>query len=426
MAETTETKAAEAAAPAAPAKPKKKASPAADKLKAIVQKSYEDAWDAKKRGELVGWSTSKFPCEIYAAFGLNVVYPENLAAAVAAQHDGERMCSIAEDLGYDADLCAYERINLALAHGYETTASKHFPQPDFVLCCNNGCNCFTKWYETVARLRNVPIVMLDVPYHNQTGASQAQVDYMKAQFWDCIHQLEEITGKKFDEKKFEEACAVANENSRLWHKVCDYCQYEPSPLSGFDLFNHMADMITCRCRPEVGEAFKELIAEYDENIKNGESTLPFKENYRIMLEGIPCWPHLKNLFKPLKENGINVTAVVYAPAFGFEYSNMDEMCQVYCKTAGAVCIEEGTSWREELCRDNKVDGILVHYNRSCKAWSGYMPEMQRRWQKELGVPVAAFDGDQADPRNFNMANYETRAQGLVEAMAERRAAKEEA
>ena len=65
MAETTETKAAETAAPA---KPKKKVSPAAEKLKAIVQKSYEDAWDAKKRGELVGWSTSKFPCEIYAAF----------------------------------------------------------------------------------------------------------------------------------------------------------------------------------------------------------------------------------------------------------------------------------------------------------------------------------------------------------------------
>lgn len=80
------------------------------------------------------------------------------------------MCSIAEDLGYDTDLCAYVRINLAPAHGYETTASKHFPQLDFVLCCNNGCNCFTKWYETVVRLRNVPIIMLDVPYHNQTGA----------------------------------------------------------------------------------------------------------------------------------------------------------------------------------------------------------------------------------------------------------------
>ena len=55
-----------------------------------------------------------------------------------------------------------------------------------------------------------------------------------------------------------------------------------------------------------------------------------------------------------------------------------------------------------------------------------MRQMLRRWKIELGVPVAAFDGDQADPRNFSMANYETRAQGLVEAMAERKAAKEEA
>lgn len=405
-------------------KPKKKASPAAQKLKDIVAKTYSDAWEAKKRGEMVGWSTSKFPCEIYAAFGLNVVYPENLAAAVAAQHDGERMCTIAEDIGYDIDLCAYERINLALAHGHETKASKHFPQPDFVLCCNNGCNCFTKWYETVARIRNVPLVMIDIPYHNTVGADQAQVEYIKKQFYSAIEQLEEITGKKFDEKKFEEACAVANRNSKLWHKVCDYCQCDPSPLSGFDLFNHMADMICARHIPEVGDAFEELILEYEESVKNGESTLPFPEQHRIMLEGIPCWPHLKSLFKPLKENGINVTAVVYAPAFGFEYSNMDEMVQVYCKTAGAVCIEEGTAWREELCRDNKVDGILVHYNRSCKAWSGYMPEMQRRWQKGLNVPVATFDGDQADPRNFTVSNYETRVQGLVEAMSEAKAKKE--
>ena len=44
-----------------------------------------------------------------------------------------------------------------------------------------------------------------------------------------------------------------------------------------------------------------------------------------MFEGIPCWPKLPNLFKPLKEHGVNVTAVVYAPAFGFVYNNMDEV-----------------------------------------------------------------------------------------------------
>lgn len=417
MAETTQ-------APAAAAKPKKKVSPATEKLKALVVESYANAWEAKKRGELVGWSTSKFPCELHAAFDLNVVYPENLAAAVAAQHDGERMCDIAVDYGYDADMCAYERINLAMAHGHDTRATKHFPQPDFVLACNNGCNCFTKWYETIARIRDVPMVMLDIPYHNTVGLDEGEVKFIRDQFDLCIKQLEEITGKKFDEEKFKKACETANRNSHLWHEVCDMCQYKPSPMSGFDLFTLMADMICCRNDPRVGEYFEELLVELKENVKNGESTLPFKENYRIMMEGIPCWGNLRDLFKPLKTYGLNVTAVVYAPAFGFEYRDLDEMAQCYAKTAGAVCLEEGTEWRRQLCVDNKVDGILVHYNRSCKAWSGYMAEMQRRWEKELGIPCVGFDGDQADARVFSSANYETRVQGLVEAMAANKAKKE--
>ena len=53
-----------------------------------------------------------------------------------------------------------------------------------------------------------------------------------------------------------------------------------------------------------------------------------------------------------------------------------------------------------------------------------MAEMQRRFTADLGVPCAGFDGDQADPRNFNEAQYETRVQGLVEAMAENKKAKE--
>ncbi len=195
-------------------------------------------------------------------------------------------------------------------------------------------------------------------------------------------------------------------------------------MSGFDLFNHMADVVTARGKKETAEAFELLATELEKNVKEGKSTLPFPEKYRIMFEGIPCWPELRALFKPLKANGLNVTAVVYAPAFGFVYNNMDEMMRAYCKAPNSVCLEQGVDWREGLCRENKVDGVLVHYNRSCKPWSGYMPEMQRRFTEDLGVPCAAFDGDQADPRNFNVAQYETRVQGLVEAMEANKAAKE--
>ena len=468
----------------------KEVSPGVLALRKVVDDVYADAREAKAQGKLVGWSSSKFPCELAEAFDLNVMYPENQAAGIAAQRDGEIMCQAAEDLGFDNDICGYARISLAYAAGkraarkidletgefvidpnsgkplkdengnvvideatgkpkkdpktmkpyividdiHEIEAlpegrekelrlnaiqpykQMRIPQPDFVLCCNNICNCMTKWYENIARMCNIPLIMIDVPYNNTVEVNDDYVAYIRSQFDNAIKDLEKLTGKKFDEKKFDDACKHANRTAQAWLRVCDYLQYKPAPYSGFDLFNHMADVVTARGKVQAAEAFELLEKDLDKAIKEGTSTTPFPEQYRVMFEGIPCWPKLPNLFKPLKQNGVNVTAVVYAPAFGFVYNNYDEMVKAYCKAPNSVCIEQGVDWREGICRENKVDGVLVHYNRSCKPWSGYMAEMQRRFTRDLGIPCAGFDGDQADPRNFNEAQYETRVQGLVEAM----------
>ena len=391
--------------------------PAKVVLREVVDMVYQKAWEAKKRGEPVGWSSSKFPAEIAETLGLAVCYPENQAAAISAKHGGQRMCEEAEAMGYANDICGYARISLAYAAGAECE-EKPMPQPDFLLCCNNICNCMTKWYENIARMHNIPLIMIDVPYNNTVEVSDDAVAYIRGQFEDAIKKLEEISGRKWDEKRFEEVCANANRTAKAWLKACSYCQYTPSPLSGFDLFNHMADVVTARCKPEAAAAFEQLAEEYEENVRTGKSTWKYEENHRIMFEGIPCWPVLKTLFTPLKEKGINTTAVVYAPAFGFVYNNLDELCKAYCKAPNSVCIETGVDWRETICRENNVDGILVHYNRSCKPWSGYMPEMERRFRKDLGVAVVGFDGDQADPRNFSEAQYQTRVQGLYEVMEE--------
>ncbi len=478
----------------------KQVSPGVLALRKVVDDVYAEAREAKKRGEPVGWSSSKFPCELAEAFGLHVMYPENQAAGIAANRYGELLCQAAEDLGYDNDICGYARISLAYSAGKR--ASRKFdpatgeyiidprtgkplkdadgnvvideatgkpkkdpktqtpyivlddlneiealpdgeekerrlkaipslkqmqiPQPDFVLCCNNICNCMTKWYENIARMHNIPLVMIDIPYNNHVNVDDSYVAYIRGQFDKAIVQLEQISGRKFDEEKFKQACANANRTAKAWLKVCDYLQYKPAPYSGFDLFNHMADVVTARGKVAAAEAFEQLAVDLEETVKVGGTTTPFPEKYRVMFEGIPCWPKLPALFKPLKANGVNVTAVVYAPAFGFVYDDYDGMVRAYCKAPNSVCIEQGVDWREGICRDNKVDGVLVHYNRSCKPWSGYMAEMQRRFTADLGIPCAGFDGDQADPRNFNAAQYETRVQGLVEAMEANKARKEAA
>ena len=389
--------------------------PAKNRLRNIIDQLYKDTFEAKKRGEPIGWSSSKFPPEIAETLGLCVLYPESNAAGVAAKHGGERMCEIAENLGFNPDICGYARINLAMASGAECP-EKPMPLPDFILCCNNICNCMTKWYENIARMNNIPMIMIDVPFNNHMDVPQEQVEYMKAQFLEAIGQLEQISGRKFDEKRFEEVCGISNRVAAAWLKACSYARYKPSPFNGFDLFNHMGNVVQTRCKIETAEALEALCDEYEQAVKDGTSTWHYEEKYRIMFEGIPCWPELRALFAPLKEHGMNTTAVIYAPAFGFSYHNLDELMKAYCKAPNSVSFENGVKWREDLCRENKVDGILVHYNRSCKPWTGYTPQMSRRLAKDLGIPVASFDGDQADPRNFAAAQYSTRVETLYEMM----------
>ena len=251
----------------------KQVSPGVLALRKVVDDVHKEAREAKARGELVGWSSSKFPCELAAAFDLHVMYPENQAAGIAANRYGELMCQAAEDLGYDNDICGYARISLAYAAGvrvsrkYDPETGEYIidpstgkplkdadgnvvmgedgkpkkdpktqtpylqldnlleieklpdgpekekrleaispirqmriPQPDFVLCCNNICNCMTKWYENIARMCNIPLIMIDIPYNNTVEVHDENVKYVRAQFDKAIKQLEELTGKKFDEK----------------------------------------------------------------------------------------------------------------------------------------------------------------------------------------------------------------------------------
>ena len=57
------------------------------------------------------------------------------------------------------------------------------------------------------------------------------------------------------------------------------------------------------------------------------------------------------------------------------------MAAAYCKAPCSVCIETGVEWRETMAKENGISGALVNYNRSCKPWSGAMPEIEEDGKK---------------------------------------------
>ena len=390
------------------------------KLNQIAAKAYSDAQAAKERGEKVGWCASNFPVELPETLGIPVCYPENQAAGIAARGQGEKLCSIAEDEGYSNDICAYARISLAYAKIKDEPA-QNMPMPDFMLCCNNICSCMTKWYENLSKELDIPLIMIDIPFNPDNEVSRDEIEYVKAQFLEAVRQLEEITGKKWSDERFREVMANSCRTSRAWLEATALAAARPSPFNGFDLLNHMAVMVTARGKPEAAEAMELLAREYRENIENGTSTFRAEEKYRIMFEGIACWPWLRVTSTGLKSRGINMVSTIYADAFGFIYDDFDGMIEAYCKVPNAINLETARDKRVRLCKNIGVDGLLVHTNRSCKLWSGFMPEMSRQIGEACDIPVVSFDGDQADPRNFSEAQYDTRVQGLTEIMEARKA-----
>lgn len=394
------------------------------KLGKIASDAFADAIEAKKEGKPVAWVSSNFPVEIPETLGLATAYPENQAAGIAARGAGERMCEVAEADGYSNDICAYARISMAYAKLKECP-EQDVAMPDVLLCCNNICNCMIKWYENLAVELNIPMILLDIPFNPDYEVSQAEIDYVSAQFWDAVHTLENLFDLKWSDERFKEVTGFSCRSSRAWLDATAQAKYTPSPFNGFDLLNHMAVMVTARGKEAAGEAMEQLLREYKENHENGTSTYRGEEKYRVMFEGIACWPYLRATSHGLRDRGINMVTTIYADAFGFDYHSFDEMIAAYCSVPNAINLEKSRDKRIKLCKDNNVEGLLVHTNRSCKLWSGFMSEMSRQIGEACGIPVTSFDGDQADPRNFSEAQYDTRVQGLMEIMEANKEAKGE-
>ena len=234
----------------------------------------------------------------------------------------------------------------------------------------------------------------------------------------AFSKLQEITGKTWDEDRFKQVMEISQRSSRAWLKAVDYMKYVPSPFSGFDIFNNMAVACVARGTEEAAEAFEQLAEEYEANVQKGTTSFKGQEEYRVLFEGIACWANLSFTYRTLRDLGINVTSSIYGPAFSFLYQNVDELMAAYAYVPNCNCFEREVELRVKDAIEKKVDGAIIHMNRSCKNWSGKLYELERQLRLQAGIPTVVFAGDQCDPRAFSEAQFVTRIKGLVEIMAE--------
>jgi benzoyl-CoA reductase/2-hydroxyglutaryl-CoA dehydratase subunit BcrC/BadD/HgdB len=389
----------------------------------LLNRHYADAMRVKAEGGLVAWSTSIAPQELLETMGIYTVYPENHAAAVGARKCAPDLIGFAEGKGYSADICSYARVNLAYMER-QSCEAENMPLPDLIFCCNNICSTVVKWYENISRELHIPMILFDLPFNHSREISAQNVKYIKGQILEAIVRLEEITGRAFDYDRFREVMRISTETADWWKKASLLARAKPSPLNGFDLFNYMATIVCMRGTREGNELFKLW---HDELLERKEKGLgPWKdgeEKYRVMWDGIACWPYLSDTYKILKKNGVNMVTSTYPDSWYimYEEDDLDGMARAYSSIYVNRNLEFGVDNIIGIVRDFQLDGIIFHSNRSCKFMDFRQFEVQRRVEAATGVASVIFDGDQTDPRAFSPAQYETRIQALVEMMENRKA-----
>ncbi|MCF8091401.1 MAG: 2-hydroxyacyl-CoA dehydratase [Desulfotignum sp.] len=394
------------------------------KMRDLMTTYYLEALSAGQNNKQVAWITSGGPVEPLVAMDIIPVYPENHGAMIGSAKMGEELCAKAEEMGYSFDLCSYARADIACSVEKGGPIGG-LPRPDMLICCNNICGTVLKWYEIQARFYNVPLFILDTPICH-TGYTPDIAAYVRAQVDEYIVFLENVTQRKLDHDKMTQVGKLSFEGQRLWQKVLNTTAHKPSPMSAFDAFFFLALIVTLRGTPIAVDFYKELIAEMEQRIKDGISSIPH-EKYRLLWDNLPVWHRLKWLSARFSGHNACLVADTYTSAWcgAIQYIDednfLDSIAQAYTRIYLNIGVDQMADQVLDMIRFYDVNGLVMHSNRSCKPYSFGQMDIMKTVREKTGLPVLMIEADMVDPRSFSQAQAETRIDTFMEIIKQREA-----
>src|SRR5581483_9841549 len=363
--------------------------------------------------------------ELLEAFGAVPIYPEVNALQLAIRHQSLEPILAAEELGYAADNCAYVKADIGcMLKGITPTGGK-LPTPTLVLCNFVGCNTYLKWFEHTAKLMNAPLYVIDVPFMRADEPSKADVTYVVRQLQETVAKLEQLTGRKFDYDRFQQAVAYSRQTEDLWSQIKHLARSKPSPFDAyFDAITLMGPLYVHRAKPEGVEFFGAALAELKAKRDAGEGIYE-KEHFRLVMEGPPPYPYFRTFRDMFAKWQACAVASTYSTVgglweFGFRHDPEKPFESVAMHMIAENVTNRNYLQRYEQIRryveDWHADGVIIHFVKSCRLFSAGQGDMREYFSKQLGVPTLYIESDLEDPRYFAEAQTKNRIDAFFEAL----------
>lgn len=418
----------------------------------LLLKHYKKANDAAAEGKPVAWAGIDFPAYLLWAMDIVPVF-----AQVHAAFQGQRkmvrkiMNELESKWEIPHNICGEVKgvIGAVLA---DHEVSFGLPKPDVLVTANSSCSSMTKGFKYLSEYLGAELLFADFPFAYD-DINKEMLEFSCAQMKAVFNRLEEITGRHMDMEKLK----IMDENMllvlRLWEEICLLSTNIPAPVESLDLFLFSSSLVMLEADDQLIDLYLTLYNEiYEQAERNGKGEA--KENFRLFWHYLPIYSQ-KNFFKSLfEEYGATVVTGTYFPLLensttGWDYkfkypvtkTQIEEARRVlresapekkqpddYIREAVAASMQldvnRNVQFKNEKIKElialYKIDGVIMHCDRSCRPQSLPQYEIRRYLTEELRIPVLFFDADTMDERYFSSSQVTTRFEAFIEKMANRK------
>jgi len=332
-------------------------------LKEVMTNHFLSFKTAKK----IAWCTSVGPAELLRSFGFEVFFPENHGALLGATRKSIDYIPTAVKAGYSGHICSYTTSDIGSHLLGETPLQKHYgldgvPKPDLIVYNTNQCREVEDWFTFFAKKFDCPIAGIHPPRHlDEVG--QDEIDLVVKQFKRIIPICEQASGQKFDLDKFKEVLKLSKEATNIWQQVLQTAKNSPAPLSFFDGTIHMGPIVVLRGTQEAKDYYEVLLAELQENVKNGIGFLP-NASCRIFWDGMPIWGKLRMLSDLFLQNNAAVVASTYCNSWIFDDFDENKPFESSASAYTKIFINRSEKAKMEFFRNwlelYRIDGMIFH------------------------------------------------------------------
>ena len=358
-------------------------------------------------------------------------------AQIAGAGLSAEYCEAAEARGYSRDLCAYGRIDLGGMFLHKYAFGDEFPEPDFIIAHAGWCDAGQKQLPPQAEYCKVPFFVYGrVQIYNDFDSEQTiknKIEYRVASTLEGIEWLEKVTGREFDDEAYIQHLYDSSRIRNLRSQILILNQNIPAPLDEKTMFSVL------NAARETVDVTQMLRDEVEDRVRNQIAAVG-TERFRVMTYGIPPYYAL-NIYRYMEQYGI--------VSIGSRY--LFNNCADTCLTAGGIEIpipslqqrgivlktredavrvavenladrpgwhyrfggHAGNEYQLRMARLWHCDGLVMHYNRGCWPLTMWAPVVRLAFL-ENGIPVATYEGNHADPRDWDEARVLARLDAFAE------------